>query len=142
MKPYHRFAIIFVGLSAFAVATWGLFQASATPAQPLDQLMPEGSLLYIEAKDFASLLKDWNGSPEKREWLNSADYSVFSKSRLFLRLSKASDEFAAAAGVRPDAKFLADVAGTASAIAVYDIGNLEFLYISRSSATDFTRSAL
>jgi hypothetical protein len=142
MKPYHRFAIMLVGLSAFAVATWGLFQASATPAQPLDQLMPEGSLLYIEAKDFASLLKDWNGSPEKREWLNSADYSVFSKSRLFLRLSKASDEFAAAAGVRPDAKFLADAAGTASAIAVYDIGNLEFLYISRSSATDFTRSAL
>ncbi len=104
--------------------------------------MPEGALLYIEAKDFAGLLNDWNGSPEKAQWLKSDDYRVFSNSRLLLRLSKASDEFAKAAGVSPSLKFLNDAAGKESAIAIYDIGNLEFLYVSRMTSGDFLQSAL
>jgi hypothetical protein len=142
MKRHRRSALILALLIVFAVATWGFFQATVAPTHQLDQLMPEGSLLYIEAKDFAALLKDWNSSPEKTAWLKSDDYNVFSNSRLFLRLSKASDEFTAAAGLRPDGKFLGESAGAASAIAIYDIGNLEFLYVTRLSSGDFTQSAL
>jgi len=46
---------------------------------------PEGALVYIEGKDFAGLLQDWNSSPEKAQWIKSDNYSVFSNSRLFLR---------------------------------------------------------
>jgi hypothetical protein len=87
-------------------------------------------------------LKDWNSSPERAEWLKSDDYRVFSNSRLFGRLGQASDEFAAAAGLPPDMKFLIDAAGKESALAVYDIGNLEFLYMTRLSSGDFLQSAL
>src|SRR5260370_4295904 len=104
--------------------------------------MPQGALLYIEAKDFAGLLKDWNNSQEQAAWLKSDDYRVFSNSRLFLRLTKASDEFAAAAGLRPNGKFLAEAAGTHSALAIYDIGNLEVLYVIRFSSGDVTQSSL
>ena len=69
---------------------WSLFRPQAAPSHALDQMMPEGSLLYIEAKDFSGLLKDWNGSPERAQWLKSDDYRVFSNSRLFLRLGQAS----------------------------------------------------
>jgi hypothetical protein len=41
---------------------WSLFRPQAAPAHSLDQIVPEGSLLYIEAKDFSSLLKDWTSS--------------------------------------------------------------------------------
>jgi hypothetical protein len=68
--------------------------------------VPAGSLLYLEAKDFSSLLGDWNSSPQKRQWLQSDNYEVFSRSRLFLRLKGASDQFAAAAGLPPDMNFL------------------------------------
>ncbi|HEX4602724.1 MAG TPA: hypothetical protein VH724_01925 [Candidatus Angelobacter sp.] len=121
---------------------WGLFRPQAGPTHPLDQITPEGSLLYIEARDFSALLKDWNSSPERAEWIKSDDYRVFSNSRLFLRLGRASDQFAAAAGLPPDMKFLVDAAGRESAVAVYDIGNLEFLYITRLSSGDFLQSAL
>jgi hypothetical protein len=104
--------------------------------------MPEGALLYVEASDFFSLLKDWNAAPERAAWIKSDDYRVFSNSRLFLRLSQASDQFAVAAGLPPDMKFLVDAAGTESAVAVYDIGNLEFLYITRLSSGDFLQSTL
>lgn len=142
MSSYRRFALLLAVLAACGMATWGIFQTTLAPPHPLDQLMPQGALLYIEAKDFAGLLKDWNNSQEQAAWLKSDDYRVFSNSRLFLRLTKASDEFAAAAGLHPNGKFLAEAAGTQSAIAIYDIGNLEFLYVSRLSSGDFTQSSL
>jgi hypothetical protein len=133
------------GLLALCVTgmiAWSLLRPQAGPTHPLDQMMPEGSLLYIEAKDFAGLLKDWNSSPERADWIKSDDYRVFSNSRLFLRLGQASDQFAKAAGLPPNMKFLVDAAGKESAVAVYEIGNLEFLYITRLSSGDFRQSTL
>ena len=65
----------------------------------------------------------------RSQWLASSNYEVFSRSRLFLRLNGASDQFAAAAGLPPDMNFLSQVAGERSVFAFYDIGNLQFLYI-------------
>lgn len=135
-------ALGFLGLCISAIAAWSFFQAQAAPKHQLDQITPEGALLYIEAKDFSALLKDWNTSAEHAQWLKSDDYRVFSNSRLFLRLGQASDQFAVAAGIPPDMKFLVGAAGSESAIAVYDIGNLEFLYISRISSGNFLQSQL
>lgn len=105
-------------------------QALQTP-KALAELFPASPLLYLEAKNFAGLVSDWNASKVKAEWLASADYNVFSKSRLFLRLSDAQTEFAAAAGLSPDMTLVATAAGSNSALALYDIGSLEFLYITR-----------
>ena len=91
--------------------------------------MPAGPLLYLEAKDFSALLGDWSASPQKTLWLESDSYEVFSRSRLFLRLKGAGDQFAAAAGLPPDMNFLSQVAGERTSLALYDIGKLKFLYI-------------
>ena len=118
-------------LSPIAAAlTAMVFWALAQPApQPISSLFPAGAVLYLEAKDFGSLLADWNGSAEKRDWLASANYDSFSRSQLFLKLGDAQTQFAMAAGVPPDYALLTSVAGSNSAIAIYDIGKLEFLYI-------------
>src|SRR5215467_9628551 len=137
-----RSILILLVLCATGIVGWTFFRPQAAPVHALDQIMPEGALLYIETKDFSALLKDWNASPERAEWLKSDDYRVFSNSRLFLRLGQASDQFAVAAGLPPDMKFLVDAAGTESAVAVYDIGNLEFLYITRLASGDFVQSGL
>jgi hypothetical protein len=143
MRSLRKFSVLgLLALCVTGIIGWSLFRPQAGPAHPLDQMMPEGSLLYIEAKDFSGLLKDWNGSPERAAWLQSDDYRVFSNSRLYLRLGQASDQFAAAAGLPPNMKFLVDAAGRESAVAVYEIGNLEFLYITRLSSGDFLQSAL
>lgn len=137
-------AILFSGATLAALATaglWALFQV-ATPAVPqLTAMLPQGALLTIESKDFAGLLKRWNDSPEKASWLKSDNYGAFSRSRLFGRLGDAQSEFAKAAGLPPDMSFLNEVAGRESAFAWYDIGQLEFLYITRlpSGSADRTR---
>jgi len=114
-----------------AVALWALVatQPAAPPAPA--SLLPNGALLYLQAKDFHSLLAQWDQSAEKRSWLSSDNYAVFSQSRLFGRLSQAQDEFSAAAGIPVGSNLLETVAGQQSALGLYDIGNLAFVYLTR-----------
>lgn len=143
MRSMQKFSVLgLLALCVTGIIGWTLFRPQSGPTPALDQMMPEGPLLYIEARDFSGLLKDWNAAPEHAAWIKSDDYRAFSNSRLFLRLGQASDQFAVAAGLPPDMKFLLDVAGAESAVAVYNIGNLEFLYITRLSSGDFLQSAL
>ena len=103
------------------------------PAAPLSltAYIPQDALLSIECPDFASLLHRWESSAESKAWQSSDQHSVFANSRLFQRLSDAQSAYAEAAGLPPDTALLNQVAGTQSVFAWYDIGNLEFLYISR-----------
>ena len=123
-------------------ASWAAWQGNPVEERPLSRYCPEGALLYVQANDFSSLLSEWNDSPQKRQWIKTANYEVFSNSRLSLRLKAASDQFAAAAGLPPDANFLKQAAGRQSALAIYDIGKLQFLYVTRLSAARLRESAL
>ena len=124
------------------VAGWAFFQAAPPPARPLAEVVPAGPLLYLEAKDFSAIVRDWNASPEKEAWLKSDNYAVFVRSHLLLRLTDARDEFATAVGLPPDMALVSDVAGGESALALYDIGKLEFLYVTRLPSARAAENAL
>jgi len=128
--------------TAILAASWGAYQA-ASPAEPeLSRFVPSGALLYLQARDFSSLLSDWDRSEEKKAWLKSKNYDQFSNSRLLLRLKDAGTEFSNAAGVPADGNLLAQVAGKQAAFALYDIGKLQFLYVTRATSSDFSGSVL
>jgi hypothetical protein len=130
-----KFPVLLTVLGAGAVAA-GLYYAAPlqAPTPAVSACMPSGPLLYLESRDFSAILRDWNSSAEKRTWLTSANYETFTRSKLFLRLSAAYDEFAEAAGFPPDLAMLQSVAGSESGLAIYDIGDLEFLYVTRLAA--------
>lgn len=120
-------------------------QASSVPAasvRPLDTLVPEGALLYVQARNFSGLLKTWNDSPEKGEWLESDSHSAFSQSRLFLQLKQHFRHFSEAAGAPADTDFVTAAAGDESALALYDIGKVQFVYITHLPSQGFLSSAL
>lgn len=123
-----RLLIVLV-VALICAAGTAAFRTASPDETSLSRFVPAGALLYLEAKDFSALLGDWNSSPQKHQWVQSDNYEVFSRSRLFLRLKGAGDQFAAAAGLPADMGFLTQVAGGRSAFAVYDIGKLQFLYI-------------
>lgn len=137
-----RMILVMLIAGAGIGASWRAYRAIATPEVPLSRYVPSGSLLYLEAKDFSSLLTDWNRSKEKQLWLKSGNYEVFSRSRLFLRLNDASKEFSKAAGLPADSNLLNQVAGLQSALAIFDIGKLQFLYITRLPSGSSMQSAL
>lgn len=143
MKRVAAILITAVALAGIVYATYQAGSPSISrPDGPLPKYFPAGPMLYLEAKDFSALLADWNSSSEKRNWVKSSNYEVFSRSRLFLRLKGAGDQFAAAAGLPPDMNFLTQVAGTHSAVAIYDIGNLQFLYITYLPSAKSMQSTL
>lgn len=125
----NRLSLILCVAAVSAGIGWRSYRAEGTTEASLSKYVPAGPLLYLEAKDFSSLLNDWNSSPQRRQWIQSSNYEVFSRSRLFLRLKGARDQFAVAADLPPDMDFLSQIAGERSALALYDIGNLQFLYI-------------
>lgn len=143
MKMTIKKAAVLLLLSALSMGLgWAAYRATAAPESSLSGYVPAGALLYLQAKDFSSLLNDWNGSPQKQAWLASSNYEVFSRSRLLLRLRDAGKQFATAAGLPPDMNFLTQLAGGQSALALYDIGKLQFLYITRSPSATAMQSQL
>lgn len=137
-----RILIILSVALAFAGIGWAGYRAVSPPDVALSKFVPAGPLLYLEAQDFSSLLSDWSSSSPKKQWIKSDNYEVFSRSRLFLRLQGAGEQFAAAAGIPPDMDFLSQVAGQRSAVAIYDIGKLEFLYITYLPSAKSMQSSL
>jgi hypothetical protein len=139
-----RRVLLFAALLAGLGVSWSAYRqtGASEPPPPLSRYVPAGSLLYLQAKDFSSLLADWDNSAEKTHWLASDNYEVFSRSRLFLRLKDAAAEFSTAAGLPADTILLRQVAGTQSALAIFDIGKLQFLYITRLASASAMQSTL
>jgi hypothetical protein len=136
-----RFAWISAAAALFGLALWAAVSIeSASPDAA--KLLPDGALLYLEAKDFRGLLNDWNSSSEKRAWLKGDNYAGFSRSRLFDRLSQAQGEFSTAATIATDENLLTSVAGQQSVLALYDIGNLEFVYLTRMNQAQVEQTPL
>jgi hypothetical protein len=137
----HSLIIVIVAILSCGGALSAYRSLSADEPR-LARYAPPGALLYLEAKDFSQLLSDWTASREKAQWIQSANYEVFSRSRLFYRLKQASDEFTSAAGLPPDMNFVSQVAGSRSALALYDIGKLQFLYITKIDSSRAEQTAL
>jgi len=130
-------------LSALLIAAAGyVCLQTATPQPDLAQYLPGGALLYLESPDFGRLLRDWNDSPVKTAWLASAHYEVFSRSNLFTKLREVYGQYGDAAGFAPDLENIVPIAGTDSALALYEIREVEFLYITRLPEASLAKSAL
>jgi hypothetical protein len=143
MRKQHRNWSSLIPAAAAGVALyWGIFGIAQTGSAPIATLFPQGPMLYVEAKDFAGLLAMWDASAEKKAWLESANYEAFERSHLALRLEGAQKEFAAAAGVPASYALVNSVAGGNTAIAMYKINELEFLYITRLPQARAIESAL
>ncbi len=142
MKPRVWFTAAGLLLGCCALFAVAALEHNAAPASDPASLLPQGALLAVESSDFGSLLHDWNSSQEKQAWIQGANYESFSRSRLFERLSQAQTEFAAAATLAPDSDFLQSVAGKQSCLGIYDIGKLEFVYITRMDSAAIDSSPL
>jgi hypothetical protein len=145
-ESYRRVALrlgIWGAAGALLVAGGVWLRAQLAPAdRPMSSLVPPGALLYLESPDFGSLLSRWNASAEKKAWIASDNYSVLSRSRLLGRLQQAQGEFQTAAGVSPEMQLVTQLAGKQSALAIYDLSNLKFVYVTRPPENSLDANAL
>jgi hypothetical protein len=119
-----------------------VFLQTTAPAPKLATIMPSGALLYLDSPDFGRLLRDWDSSQVKADWLESENYGVFSRSNLFTKLQEVYGQYGEAAGFAAGLKSIVEIAGTDSALALYEIRDVEFLYVSHIADTDLMKSEL
>jgi hypothetical protein len=108
----------------------------------LAAVMPRGAMLYIQASDLSALMKNWLASPVRSQFYDSASFAAFQKSRVYLKLQDRKKDFENAIGVGLDENRLAELAGRASALSIYDIGKIEMVFVTEVSRARAVASTL
>jgi hypothetical protein len=126
----HLFKLAFVGL-LFCAALFAYAGASkkSAGAYPLAADFPRGALLYAQFSDLPALVTRWHESKLKERYLASTNYRQFQSRHLALKLIERWEEFNNALGFPLDALTAGEAAEHSAALAVYDIGRLEMVFI-------------
>ena len=95
----------------------------------LASVMPRGALLYLQVRDLKALMNRWTSSPRHEAFYTSASFKRFEQSNIYLKFQDRKQDFEKALGFGIDESRLAELAGGFSAIALYDIGNLELAFV-------------
>jgi len=107
--------------------------------------LPRGALVYAQFKDLPGLLKRWDESALKQQYLGSANYSQFQHRHLALKLVQRWSEFNDGLGFQLDSASIGEAAESGAALAIYDIGKLDLVFIAplseeKLAATRFFKS--
>lgn len=90
---------------------------------------PREALLYVQVADLPSMIRLWNESELKENYLSSDNFNDLSNRHLGRKLAGRWREFNDAAGFSFDLETIAKLAANQASLAVYDIGKMEFVLI-------------
>jgi hypothetical protein len=113
-----------VGLIVYARTSRG-----SRNAYSLAEDLPRGALVYAQFQDLPALIKQWDQSRLKQQYLNSTSYQQFQHRHLALKLVQRWEEFNDALGFQLDTAALSGATDAGAAIAIYDIGRLDLVLI-------------
>jgi len=134
--------LIAVAMLALAHRSDGQQARPVADQLKLSGVMPRGALVYVQASDLSALMKTWLASPVRSRFYESASFAAYEKSHVYLKIQDRKKDFETAIGVGLDEKRLAELAGRASAVSVYDIGKLELVFVTEIPRARAVASAL
>lgn len=139
MKKIISIAVILSAISALLV-----FAKLSSVADNFGQAedFPRGALIYVQIRDLPALVKIWNESDFRRKYLESANFTDFQNNHLALKLAERAGEIQTSLGIFPDLGFASGLSETRAALAVYDIGKMEFVFIAPVSEEKILASKL
>lgn len=148
-KKYLRSKVFWISLLLVLSICAGLIayakRSSGKHPFELTEDFPRGALVYGQFADLPALIKQWDQSHLKQQYLGSANYKQFQHGHLALKLIERWEEFNNALGFPLDTTTLSSAADARVAIAIYDIGRLDLVFIAPMSeekimATEFFKS--
>lgn len=132
MKLKLFITVLIVAALAF-IALSQIKRKAATPAEDF----PREALVYIQIKDLPAFIKLWNDSEFKQKYLESQSFIEFKNRHLGLKLARRWEEFNAASGFPIDLEAVGGLAQASAAVALYDVGKLDFVFIAPVSDAGF-----
>lgn len=131
MKSKSIRVILFIAVAVLALS----HQSDGQQARPLGEqlklagVMPRGALVYLQVRDLSTLMKTWVASSANGAFYSSASFKNFEKSNIYLKFQDRRKDFETALGFGIDESRLSELAGGASAVALYDIGKVELVFV-------------
>jgi len=91
--------------------------------------LPRGAFVYAQFANLPALIEQWQHSKLKEQYLNSTNYRQLQHRHLMLKLISRWEEFNSALGFQLDVGTISGSIETRAAVAVYDIGQLNLVFI-------------
>lgn len=124
-----RFLAALLFLICVALIVYARSTRSNRNAYSLAADLPRGALVYAQFANLPELLKQWDQSQLKERYLNSTNYQQVQHRHLALKLISRWEEFNNALGFPVDLAAIGSSTDGAAAVAVYDIGQLDLLFV-------------
>ncbi|HEY0460676.1 MAG TPA: hypothetical protein VGC97_16180 [Pyrinomonadaceae bacterium] len=140
MRKIFSIALIFLAL----LAAGFVFARISSPKNNFQQAedFPRGCLIYLQVRNLSALIKLWNDSAIRQKYLESRNFADFQSNHLALKLIERANEINEAAGIFPDLSFASGLSETSAALAVYDVGKMEFVVVAPLSEEKILASKL
>lgn len=132
--------LLLVPVAALVVAAGR--RTNADDGLALARVMPKGALAYVQARDFSDLFARWRRSQVHDRYHASDSDRAFRRSRLWAKLNERINEFETGVGVTLTEDAVARTAGKATAVALYDMGKLELVFVTELSAAQAAATPL
>jgi hypothetical protein len=133
-----RFAIVVLTLAGVAFIVFGRTAHKPRGEYGLADDLPRGALVYAQFANLPALLEQWDHSQPKERYLNSTNYRQLQHRHLLLKLISRWEEFNSALGFQLDVATITGATETKAAVAVYDIGQLDLVFIAPLSEEKIT----
>jgi hypothetical protein len=119
--------VLFIALASLLVYAKATRTARGAYA-PADDC-PRGALVYAQVSDLPALLRLWGESKLKEKYLASTNFRQFQNGHVALKLAGRLQEFNDSLGFTLDVATLADATEKKAAVAVYNIGRMEMVFV-------------
>jgi len=127
----YRIRMITASLVLICVALIVYARATRTSKNPYSLAgdLPRGALVYAQFQSLPELINSWQQSQLKERYLGSTSYQQLQHRHLAMKLISRWEEFNNALGFPLDLSTIGSSTDGAAAVAVYDIGQLDLLFV-------------
>src|SRR4051812_23646960 len=127
-RHFLKLAVIMLVACAVLIAYARVSKKTTVPFA-LAGDVPRGALLYAQFSDLPALVKRWDESKLKEQYLSSTNFQQFQSRHLALKLIERWSELNDGIGFPLDTLTVGEAAEDRAALAVYDIGRLEMVFV-------------
>ena len=126
-----KLRFVWIALAFIGVAVIVFARTTREPKGPygLANDLPRGAFVYAQFSNLPALIQQWDRSPLKERYVSSTNYRQLQNRHLMLKLISRWEEFNNALGFQLDVATVSDATETQAAFAVYDIGQLDLVFI-------------
>jgi hypothetical protein len=128
-----RVIVLVVALICVAFIVFARTAREARGPYGLAHDLPRGAFVYTQFSNLPALIEQWDHSQLKERYLNSTNYEQLQHRHLMLKLISRWEEFNSALGFQLDAATITGASEAKAALAVYDIGKLDLVFIAPMS---------